>query len=292
MLTLKDVFEAYKKHVGRSGKRHSVTQADVAGRWFYRIFGEEYPAADLGMADIQRFVEWRLDSGTAVATVNSNLRQLRAAMRLAEEYETLRKAPKVRLLREERCTPEILTEAEVKGLLDLSRGRARLVMMLGVYAGLRHGEIAHLQRRDVDFVEGVIRVRGKDLPDGTRWSPKSHHERAVPLASKMRPFLEAWMRRRSGGKTPDTWLFPGPDEKRPQQSFGDMIRRSFVRAGLYIPDRKPGLHMLRRTFASRLLAKGADIETVRDLMGHRDLLTTQRYIRSTPELKRNAVEAL
>jgi len=61
---------------------------------------------------------------------------------------------------------------------------------------------------------------------------------------------------------------------------------------LYRPEARAGLHMLRRSFASHVLARQADIETVRELGGWSDLSVVQRYVASTEELKRKAVEGL
>jgi site-specific recombinase XerD len=74
--------------------------------------------------------------------------------------------------------------------------------------------------------------------------------------------------------------------------FTPEVREAFVVAGLWDADRKCGLHMLRRTFASRLLGSGVDIETVRELGGWADLTTVQRYVASTDDRKRAAVEKL
>jgi integrase len=51
-------------------------------------------------------------------------------------------------------------------------------------------------------------------------------------------------------------------------------------------------HDLRHTFASRLVAKGSDLNTLKELMGHSKLTTTQRYLHSSAELKRAAVDSL
>ena len=70
------------------------------------------------------------------------------------------------------------------------------------------------------------------------------------------------------------------------------VRRVFEAAGLYDPSAKPGLHMLRRSFASHALAAGADVETVRVLGGWASLAVVQRYVASSTDMKRAAVERL
>jgi site-specific recombinase XerD len=70
------------------------------------------------------------------------------------------------------------------------------------------------------------------------------------------------------------------------------VRKVFEEAGLYDRSRKTGLHMLRRTWASSLLAAGVDLETVRELAGWSDLEVAQRYLASTNDLKRHAIARL
>jgi integrase len=154
----------------------------------------------------------------------------------------------------------------------------RFAIALAAYAGLRHSEIAHLEWDDL--ANGTVHVRAKN-----GWSPKSHADRIVPMGPKLRAayWQHASRRLRLGGR--DGSLFSVCD-------FTDGVRTAFQRAGLYNPEHKSGLHALRRTYASFLLGSGVDVETVRELGGWADLKTVQRYLASTDDLKRAAVENL
>ncbi len=78
----------------------------------------------------------------------------------------------------------------------------------------------------------------------------------------------------------------------PASALCAAVRKVFQGADLYEPSAKPGLHMLRRSFASHALAAGADVETVRVLGGWASLAVVQRYVASSTDLKRAAVERL
>ena len=70
------------------------------------------------------------------------------------------------------------------------------------------------------------------------------------------------------------------------------MRKAFKAAELYDPELRPGLHALRRTWASQLLKLGADVETVKELGGWSSLAVMEHYLRSDEETKRRAIELL
>ena len=88
------------------------------------------------------------------------------------------------------------------------------------------------------------------------------------------------------GKCP--YLFLNEQAKKPMT----LIRRSFLTACKKAEITDLRIHDLRHTFASRLLERGADIETVRSLLGHFSITMTQRYVHSRDEAKKRAVELL
>lgn len=229
-------------------------------------------AAELTVPELNRMVMRLRQEGRADTGINGVLRVLRAALRLAEADRLIERAVKVKLLRETRKIPSVLTQAQVERLHGAAAAEAGLAILFAAFAGLRHQEIAHLTWPDVS--EREVRVTAK-----TDWTPKAHAERAVPVHPTLAAAVFKW------GPKPEGYVFRSRD-------FTDPVREAFQRAGLYDLAQKPGLHQLRRTFASRLLAGGADIETVRELGGWSSLATVQRYVASSTPQKRSAVERL
>lgn len=84
------------------------------------------------------------------------------------------------------------------------------------------------------------------------------------------------------------YLFPNEQTGKPLT----LVRRSFLTARKTAGITNLRIHDLRHTFASRLLDRAADIETVRSLLGHYSITMTQRYIHSRDEAKKKAVELL
>jgi len=192
---------------------------------------------------------------------------------------------RIRLLRETKRLPTALSADEVERLVALAPSPYDLILLLAAKAGLRHQEILHLKVGDVDFPNRSVRVSAK--PE-VNWSPKSHAERDVPLARSVADRLQAAVAGRRAGE----WIFPGAERERPLVAAHEPIREIFKRAALYHPTLRPGLHLLRRTFATELLGRGVDVETVRQLGGWSDLSVVMRYVTSSDARKRRAIEAL
>ena len=283
-VTLAQALENYVVHLRTVAKATSAATAHWARKQLVRVLGEELLVAEVGAGAVDRFIETRKAEGAATATINSELRQMRAAVRYCEECGGVDRAPRVRLLKEGRKLPTALSQEQVDRLVRSAPDAAtRLAILLAAHAGLRHQEITHLRRDDVDVKGLVIRVTAK--PD-IGWSPKSHHERAVPMSKRLSVALAERL-----VETRGPWLFPGR-YGRPRVNLHRDVAAAFATARLADPKLKPGLHLLRRTFASALLTGGADVETVRELGGWADLSTVQRYVTSEDRFKRRAIEAV
>ena len=141
------------------------------------------------------------------------------------------------------------------------------LMVTALYAGLRRSELLRLKWEHVDFERGFLHVRGQT---------KNYQERSIPLHQKVRGSLMSLQRR-------SDYVFPSPGGKQADVSKVDRLRRKHE---------LPGWHSLRHAFATRLLQSGADLETVRVLMGHRNLQTTARYLHTVGRVKKEAIDRL
>ena len=301
-MNLREVMESYLANLKDRGCRPATIRQTV---WQLKLLNKRLDTsltptkANVG-AMVDQFCAERRAEGLRATSINTTLRCMRAALRLAYDREQIEgmRPPKVRMLKEERLRVQILESSDVDRLLAFAvSSRARLAIALGAYAGLRHQEILHLQLRDLDMGVPQVLVTMK-----SGWVTKSFHERAVPMTKKL--VAEVWRYLDSIQVRPgtDEWVFTGFSNNpfvaaktltaNRLTDIGDEVRESFQMADLYVPKRKPGLHMLRRTFASQLLERGADIETVRDLMGHWDISVTAAYLGTNDRKRRSAVELL
>ena len=138
-------------------------------------------------------------------------------------------------------------------------GRAALEILY--CTGLRVSELLGLTRAALATASETLIVRGK----GGR-------ERMVLLSDRARDAAAAL-----GAATEGKWLFPGRDPRQPmtRQGFALLLKQAALLAGLDPARVSP--HVLRHSFASHMLAGGADLRSLQTLLGHADIATTQIY---------------
>lgn len=192
-----------------------------------------------------------------------------------------------------RALPSVLSEAEARALFEAAIGNGgaedlRLTALLELLyaAGLRVSELVTLPVSAVRG-SGPLRVTGK----GGR-------ERIIPVHEGARAAVAAYLAVREqflpratkhGAPLASPYLFPsrGTPGHLTRQRFGQMLKALAVRAGL-APERVHP-HVLRHSFATHLLARGADLRVVQELLGHADLATTQIYTHVADSRLQNAV---
>jgi integrase/recombinase XerD len=165
--------------------------------------------------------------------------------------------------------PKVLSEEEVTGLLEAAsclpgqRGKvARAAFELLYATGLRVSELLLLPRAMAAGTAQLLPVRGK-----------GGKERLVPLSTTARQAAAAL----ADTGPPSRYLFPGRDRRQPmtRQGFDRIVRETAIQAG--IDPARVSPHILRHSFASHMLARGADLRTLQVLLGHADIATTQIY---------------
>lgn len=199
--------------------------------------------------------------------------------------------------------PVVFTAVEAKAILANLSGVPYLVASLLYGAGLRLTEALHLRVKDVDFETGQIVVRdgkgAKDrttiLPDSLREQLKIHLERVKFIHDEdlRRGFGNAWMPFALARKYPNAerewkWQYFFPSAKLSPTREDGAIRRHYtsdstiqkaVRDSMKKAEilKHGNCHTFRHSFATRLLENHYDIRTVQELLGHKDVRTTQIY---------------
>ncbi|MGC8469558.1 MAG: tyrosine-type recombinase/integrase, partial [Acetobacteraceae bacterium] len=230
----------------------------------------------LGVGDFRAFLASEAAAGRGAATRGRKLAAIRAYFRFLERRLGVAN-PAVRLIATPRArrplpralSPEAAREvAEETGSVErgaslAARDTALFLLLYG--SGLRIAEALALDRRSAPLPgsEAPLRVRGK----GDR-------ERLVPVLPVVRQAMAEWLRHHPDARA-DAPLFLGARGARLDAAVAQRSLRTYRRlAGL--PEQATP-HALRHSFATHLLANGADLRAIQELLGHASLSTTQRY---------------
>ena len=238
-----------------------------------------------GRSEIEAYLAGLDDQGMAASTRARRLSALRQLHRFLYEEGLRPDDPAQRMSgpRQGRRLPTTLTEAEVDALLDAARAPVgdggpdlRLICLMEVlYAtGMRVSELVALPVSAVRGDPRMVLVKGK----GGR-------ERMTSLSAPARDALIEWLAARDAAETEkrlaggavSPFLFParGKSGHLSRIRFYQIIKDLSVKAGL--DPKKVSPHTMRHAFATHLLANGADLRSIQQLLGHADVSTTEIY---------------
>jgi integrase len=220
------------------------------------------------------------------ANPRPHLSLLRTVLRVAYELEEIPVVPRLPPLPpKQRKLTAAPPSAVVQALLDASTGWLRTAIGLAFFASQRSGEVRAARVMDVDFGSSLVFTR-KAFSANEVVPPKSGDERAVPMAAPLRDILAEAVK----GKKPTDRLVTDDLGRTP-------IRQAVYKAFVAL-QRRLGIsptwsfHRLRHAFGTHLVQLGANIEAVREMMGHADLATTSRYLHATSNDKVHAIGLL
>ena len=238
---------------------------------------------------IRDWMESLMDKGNSASTINKNLSALRSFYRFALKRELVKKDPAHAVMgpKKSKPLPQFLREGEMDCLLDglewdssFNNVRARTILLLFYEAGLRRSELIGLDDKDIDFEAAQLKVTGK-----------RNKQRIVPFGAELGETLKDYKAKRQEefGETSGA-LFLSDKGERISGAQVYQIVRKYLSMVTSLKKRSP--HVLRHTFATAMLNNGAGLESIKNLLGHASVSTTEIYTHTTFEqLKRIYKEA-
>ncbi len=280
-------------HVERAASPHTLKGYREDLETFVQYFREADDScpdpAELTAVELRGYLAALHEAGYAKTSIARKLACLRSFYRFGqrEAWVDHNPAKALRNPRKTRKLPHFLTTTEVGKLLAAPPSnnplglRDRAILETLYSAGLRVSELVGLNDGDLDFEQGIVRVRGK-----------GRKERIAPLGSYATRALGRWLKvRKLSAKEPtgrEAPVFVNRFGSRlTARSVGRMLEKHLQHAGL---DDRTSPHTLRHSFATHLLDRGADIRSVQELLGHKSLETTQIYTHLSTSNLRAAYE--
>ncbi|MCM8780058.1 MAG: site-specific tyrosine recombinase XerD [Candidatus Omnitrophica bacterium] len=225
--------------------------------------------------DVTNFMFFQKDKGLSASSISRRLAAIKVFYRflvreriLSQDPTSLMESPKLW-----KKVPAVLSLAEIEALLNQPDRKGKFgirdkAILETMYAtGMRISETADLKLEDANLDVGYLRCLGK----GSK-------ERIIPLGKKAIEALGAYMRESRPlilGKRESPYLFLNRFGKRiSRQSLWKMVKK-YAKLAHVKTQIKP--HILRHSFATHLLERGADLRSVQEMLGHSDISTTQIY---------------
>ncbi len=250
---------------------------------------------DARLADVEEHLARRRADGASAASLSRATAAIRGLHRFCVEEGLAPEDPTAQLLSPPlpRRLPKALSEDEARSLVESAWGddpvsrRDRAVLEVLYATGIRVSELVGLSMGDLGSDTGLVRVLGK-----------GGKERLVPLGRLAAQALARWLA--PGGRpdmAPERWARRHDADALFLNSRGGRLSRQGAWVLLKKRARTVGLeakvhpHVLRHSCATHMLAHGADIRVVQELLGHVSIATTQGYTRVGAEHLRNAYEA-
>ena len=210
----------------------------------------------------------------ATSTANKDLQLLKSMFNLILNYKRWRKVLEnsvcyVKLFKENHGRVRYLEQDEIQRLLKACDKHLKPVVICALYTGMRRGEVFNLKWRDVDLARRSIFLR----------HTKNGESRHLPISDELEKVLVSLPSRFEGG-----YVFPSYRPRFNEDLKSGEVNEPFtdVKNSFHKALKKAGIedfrfHDLRHTFASHLVMSGADLNVVRELLGHKSLQMTLRY---------------
>ena len=233
---------------------------------------------------VRAWMEHLMDKGNRASSVNRKLSALRSFYKYSLTMGFCEKSPVhgIQGPKKDKPLPSFLREREMDELLDemvweddYKNVRARTLILTFYSTGIRLSELMALDDSSVDFSTCEMKVTGK-----------RDKQRIIPFGQELRETLQQYMECRDAGvaRQCEAFFVTAKGERMNRNQVRYEVEKS-LKGWTTIPQRTP--HVLRHSFATAMLNHGAGLESVKKLLGHESLTTTEVYTHATFEqLKR------
>jgi integrase/recombinase XerC len=264
----------YEKRVSKHTLTAYSNDLEQFASFVTGVFPDQTPdSADYGI--IRSWIIQLVDSGIKPSSVNRKIASLKTFYKFLMRQEVIARNPmtRIRVLKTQKRLPSFVKESDMVNLLDnvefessFEGWRNRLILEFFYATGMRLSELVTLKESQIDVHSHTIKVLGK-----------RNKERVIPFPKSLVPILKEYLGYRNKDvqmkKHGLVFVTDKGDPCYPMMVY--RIVRRYLNENTTTDKRSP--HVLRHTYATHLLNKGAEINAVKDLLGHSSLAATQVY---------------
>ncbi|MCR5435357.1 MAG: tyrosine-type recombinase/integrase [Bacteroidaceae bacterium] len=262
-----------------------VYQADLkAFKQFYETLDKELNWSNLDKDIIRQWVVSMMEDGNIASSVNRRLSSLRSFYKFLLQRKMVEYDPAHMVTgpQKEKPLPTYLRESEMNRLLDdvqfeknYAGARDYMILLMFYSTGIRVSELTNLDVSDVDMTQKQIKVLGK-----------RNKERVIPFGSEMEARLRQYLKERQemlesrGLSAKALFLHERTCLQMTSWKVGSRVKYYL---SMVTTQKKRSPHVLRHTFATSMLNHYADLQSVKELLGHERLSTTEIYTHTSFE---------
>ena len=221
-----------------------------------------------------------VDLGLEESSINRKIAALKSYYKFSLKRGEIPKDPttRVKLLKKSKKLPQFVNQEDILNILNNSTfdtgfkgAREKIVLEILYGTGIRLSELVNMKELDI-LSSGTVKVLGK-----------RNKERVLPIPSGVLMAVEEYKqeKRKEFGQLPHDFLVVTDSGEKSYPMLIYRIVNDYLKRYSTIEKKSP--HVLRHTFATHLLNKGADLNAVKDLLGHTSLAATQVYTHNTIE---------
>jgi site-specific recombinase XerD len=283
LISIKKLAEDYEQHVEQTLSAAYLKSIKLSLKHLKNYFGENKLLSQIDLKCTEEFIHSLKES--APKGYQNYYRDLKAAFNKAVSWGYTRNNPftNIKLAKVQKNSPVIITEDELNLIQStISNDVIKDIILFAYYTGLRIGEIVNLSWSSVKLDERIIAIGSEEF------STKTREQRHIPVNETVFNLLSKYINKVTSIKR--RLVFTKPNG---YQYCSGYVSKTFKKAC-----RKAGLseaihfHSLRHSFASQLVKKGIPLYTVKELMGHSSIKTTEIYSHLDMKTLREAVDKL
>ena len=272
----KEKFLHYLLHEKRYSE-HTIKSYETDLQQFIQFLADEFQLSSAKKVNFQLVRSWianLLNNNISARSVNRKITTLKTYFRFLMNEDVIKASPMQKIIGPKTPKKLAVFVEEIKmdelfNKVEFGEGhvaeRDRLILELFYFTGIRLSELVNLKKSDIDFSNSTIRVLGK-----------RNKERLIPIT----PYI-AHKIKTINNSNKSVFLFVS--KKGTQISAKQVYRLVNKYLGMVTSSDKKSPHILRHTFATHMLNNGADINAVKELLGHANLSATEVYTHNTIE---------
>ncbi|MCB9361515.1 MAG: tyrosine-type recombinase/integrase [Flavobacteriales bacterium] len=278
-------FCEYLLHQKRSSS-HTVIAYKKDLEQFFQFISIQYSISNIAEVNspiIRSWIVVLLEEGNSTTSINRKISTLKTFFKYLQKNALITDNPLLKITspKVKKSLPVFINEKEILNLFEeisfqnnFEEIQNKLILELLYATGIRLSELIEIKISSIDLNSLTLKVLGK-----------RNKERIIPISNNLKKEFDKFLSLRLEKDTTINYLFLTKNNKKLYPKFVYRLVNNYLSIVTKISKKSP--HVLRHTFATHMLNNGADLNTIKEILGHSNLAATQVYTHNTIEKLKN-----